>query len=73
MREAGFTEQRTLPALGSGRITGRCYLGPSWFTGLTIIGPSLFGFQNINRSYNHPIKTIHAIIFNFKKISLDNE
>ncbi|KAF4397241.1 hypothetical protein G4B88_009087, partial [Cannabis sativa] len=50
MREAGFTEQRTPPALGSGRITGRCFLGPSWFTGLTIIGPSLSGFQNINRS-----------------------
>ncbi|KAF4379696.1 hypothetical protein F8388_023713 [Cannabis sativa] len=56
MREAGFTEQRTPPALGSGRITGRCFLGPSWFTGLTIIGPSLFGFQNFNRSYNHHIK-----------------
>ncbi|KAK8556927.1 hypothetical protein V6N12_003316 [Hibiscus sabdariffa] len=26
-REAGFTEQRQLPALGSGRITGRCLLG----------------------------------------------
>ncbi|KAK8556929.1 hypothetical protein V6N12_003332 [Hibiscus sabdariffa] len=28
-REAGFTEQRRLPALGSGRITGRCLLGDS--------------------------------------------
>ncbi|KAK4840217.1 hypothetical protein QYF36_002646 [Acer negundo] len=27
-REAGFTEQRSPPAPGSGRITGRCYLGP---------------------------------------------
>ncbi|KAL4379260.1 hypothetical protein GQ457_02G034200 [Hibiscus cannabinus] len=26
-REAGFTEQRQLPALGSGRITGWCLLG----------------------------------------------
>ncbi|MBA0869663.1 hypothetical protein Goshw_001179, partial [Gossypium schwendimanii] len=29
-REAGFTEQRKLPALCSGRITGRCHLDPSW-------------------------------------------
>ncbi|KAJ4834416.1 hypothetical protein Tsubulata_036045, partial [Turnera subulata] len=34
-REAGFTEQRQLPGPGSGRITGRCQLGPSWFTRLT--------------------------------------
>ncbi|KAJ4829935.1 hypothetical protein Tsubulata_021499 [Turnera subulata] len=27
-RDAGFTEQRKLPALGSGRITGRCQLDP---------------------------------------------
>ncbi|KAK1587764.1 hypothetical protein Q3G72_016597 [Acer saccharum] len=26
--EAGFTEQRSPPAPGSGRIAGRCYLGP---------------------------------------------
>ncbi|KAF4369966.1 hypothetical protein G4B88_016127 [Cannabis sativa] len=42
MREAGFTEQRIPPALGSGRITGRCYLGPPWFTGPTLIGPFPF-------------------------------
>ncbi|TYG43931.1 hypothetical protein ES288_D11G057900v1 [Gossypium darwinii] len=27
-REAGFTEQRKLPPLGSGRITGCCHLDP---------------------------------------------
>jgi hypothetical protein len=27
-REAGFTEQRQLPASNGGRITGRCALGP---------------------------------------------
>ncbi|KAK0577804.1 hypothetical protein LWI29_000387 [Acer saccharum] len=32
-REAGFTEQRS-PALGSGRITGQCLLGPIWSNGL---------------------------------------
>ncbi|KAJ4843484.1 hypothetical protein Tsubulata_043685, partial [Turnera subulata] len=26
-RQAGFTEQRQLPAPGSGRITGRCHHG----------------------------------------------
>ncbi|KAK0579396.1 hypothetical protein LWI29_025787 [Acer saccharum] len=34
-REAGFTEQRSPSALGSGRITGRCLLGPIWSNGLT--------------------------------------
>ncbi|KAH1079994.1 hypothetical protein J1N35_019755 [Gossypium stocksii] len=29
LREAGFTEQRKLPPLGSGRITGRCHLDPT--------------------------------------------
>jgi len=27
-REAGFTEQRSLPASNGGRITGRCTMGP---------------------------------------------
>ncbi|MED6132958.1 hypothetical protein PIB30_023675 [Stylosanthes scabra] len=30
MREAGYTEQRTPPALNSGGITGRCPCGPIW-------------------------------------------
>ncbi|MBA0847525.1 hypothetical protein Goshw_019240 [Gossypium schwendimanii] len=30
LREAGFTEQRSSPALGSGRITSRFHLDPSW-------------------------------------------
>jgi hypothetical protein len=29
MREAGFTEQRVLPAPGSGRIPGQCHLDPT--------------------------------------------
>ncbi|MBA0756976.1 hypothetical protein Gotri_020106 [Gossypium trilobum] len=29
LREAGFTEQRSSPALGSGRITSRFHLDPS--------------------------------------------
>ncbi|KAK0598262.1 hypothetical protein LWI29_033093 [Acer saccharum] len=33
-REAGFTEQRLPPSLGSERITGRCHLDPTWFCGL---------------------------------------
>ena len=41
-REAGFTEQRSPPSLGSGRITGRCLLGPIWFNGLTLTEPSPF-------------------------------
>ncbi|CAN4091009.1 unnamed protein product [Withania somnifera] len=28
LREAGFTEQRTVPALSSGRITGWCLSSP---------------------------------------------
>ncbi|KAK2653445.1 hypothetical protein Ddye_013301 [Dipteronia dyeriana] len=49
-REAGFTEQRLPPSLGSERITGRCHLGPTWFCGLgsnwTIT--SLINIQNKN-------------------------
>ncbi|MBA0731959.1 hypothetical protein Gogos_016077 [Gossypium gossypioides] len=30
LREAGFTEQRSSPALGSGRITSRFHMDPSW-------------------------------------------
>ncbi|PQP97093.1 hypothetical protein Pyn_26765 [Prunus yedoensis var. nudiflora] len=29
LRKAGFTEQRLLPALGSGRITGQCHPDPT--------------------------------------------
>ncbi|EEF40628.1 conserved hypothetical protein [Ricinus communis] len=30
LREAGFTEQRSPPALDSGWITGSCHLIPAW-------------------------------------------
>ncbi|KAG8477081.1 hypothetical protein CXB51_031126 [Gossypium anomalum] len=42
LREAGFTEQRKLPPLGSGRITGCCHLDPIWFHGPILLGQSLF-------------------------------
>ncbi|KAG8496086.1 hypothetical protein CXB51_009531 [Gossypium anomalum] len=41
-REAGFTEQRTPPALGSGRITGLIHSEPPWLNELTPTGPSFF-------------------------------
>ncbi|TYI54161.1 hypothetical protein E1A91_D11G056100v1 [Gossypium mustelinum] len=41
-REAGFTEQRKLPPLGSGRITGCCHLDPMWIHGPILFGQSLF-------------------------------
>ncbi|KAJ0091678.1 hypothetical protein Patl1_14727 [Pistacia atlantica] len=41
-REAGFTEQRTPPALGSGRITGWCHLDSPWLNGLTQLDHHLF-------------------------------
>jgi hypothetical protein len=44
LREAGFTEQRLPPALGSGRITGQWQLDPTRPVGLTPVGPSLFLF-----------------------------
>jgi hypothetical protein len=36
------TEQRQLPAPGSGRITGRCLQNPTRPVGLTLVEPSLF-------------------------------
>ncbi|KAK4836815.1 hypothetical protein QYF36_000409 [Acer negundo] len=36
-REAGFTEQRLPPSLGSERITGWCHLGPTWFCGIDYV------------------------------------
>ncbi|KAB2055713.1 hypothetical protein ES319_A11G055500v1 [Gossypium barbadense] len=44
LREAGFTEQRKLPPLGSGRITGCCLVDPIWFHGPILLGQSLFNF-----------------------------
>nr|KJB40315.1 hypothetical protein B456_007G057200 [Gossypium raimondii] len=41
-REAGFTEQRKLPPLGSGRITGCCHLDPYWIHGPILLGQSPF-------------------------------
>jgi hypothetical protein len=38
------TEQRQLPAPGSGRITGRCLQNPTRPVGLTLVEPSLFFF-----------------------------
>ena len=43
-RKAGFTEQRKLPSLCSGRITGRCHLDPSWFLGSSLNGQPLTCF-----------------------------
>jgi hypothetical protein len=42
LREAGFTEQRLPPALGSGRITGQWRPDPTRPVGLTPVGSSLF-------------------------------
>ncbi|GKV29436.1 hypothetical protein SLEP1_g38363 [Rubroshorea leprosula] len=41
-REAGFTEQRKPPPLGSGRITGWCFSGLPWHNRLILAGPSPF-------------------------------
>ncbi|GFP92374.1 hypothetical protein PHJA_001381500 [Phtheirospermum japonicum] len=43
-RQAGLTEQRSLPAPCSGRITGWCYSGPVMPNGSALIGPTLFIF-----------------------------
>ncbi|GFP92373.1 hypothetical protein PHJA_001381400 [Phtheirospermum japonicum] len=45
-RQAGLTEQRSLPALCSGRITGWCYSGPVMPNGSALIGPTLFGLDS---------------------------
>ncbi|KAI5384679.1 hypothetical protein KIW84_071621 [Lathyrus oleraceus] len=42
-REAGFTEQRTLPTPDSGGITGHCFLSPQHLSSLAS-GPLLFWF-----------------------------
>ncbi|KAB2605751.1 hypothetical protein D8674_005468 [Pyrus ussuriensis x Pyrus communis] len=44
-RKAGFTEQRLPPALGSGRITGRCHPDPLWPAGLFQLNQHLFCFH----------------------------
>ncbi|KAK4732668.1 hypothetical protein R3W88_025656 [Solanum pinnatisectum] len=44
MREAGFTEQRTAPALCSGRITSWCFPSPVTPDGLLQLKPPLFYF-----------------------------
>nr|AWA45014.1 hypothetical protein SO116P10_000008 [Saccharum officinarum] len=41
-REAGFTEQRSLPASNSGRITGCCTMSPIQAQGLTIANHHFF-------------------------------
>ncbi|KAL6276959.1 hypothetical protein ACE6H2_020560 [Prunus campanulata] len=42
LRKAGFTEQRLLPALGSGRITGQCHPDPLWPARLSQLNQNLF-------------------------------
>ena len=46
-REAGFTEQRSPPALDSGWITGWCHSDSVWLNGLITIEPSCFYFYGI--------------------------
>ncbi|CAN6842768.1 unnamed protein product, partial [Brassica oleracea] len=44
MRQAGFTEQRLLPALCSGRITARRHSDPLWPAGSFSAEPLFFFF-----------------------------
>jgi hypothetical protein len=48
LREAGFTEQRLPPALGSGRITGQWHPNSTRPAGLNSVEPSLFFFFIFN-------------------------
>ncbi|KAF8099448.1 hypothetical protein N665_0243s0011 [Sinapis alba] len=44
MREAGFTEQRLLPTLSSGRITAQRHPVPIWPAGSLLAASPFFSF-----------------------------
>ncbi|CAL9022924.1 unnamed protein product [Prunus brigantina] len=56
-RKAGFTEQRLPPALGSGRITGRCHTDPPWPARLSQLNQTFLRFSSSDLgSYNAKIE-----------------